>query len=81
MPIEAGAAQINDAFKEMVHGGIDVNGASGPLDWDVETGEADANIQIWCMRTGGDGKLGYFASGATFDAKQKMLIGKPTGCP
>ena len=28
---------------------INVNGASGPLDFDLETGEAPSDIQVWCM--------------------------------
>jgi ABC-type branched-subunit amino acid transport system substrate-binding protein len=80
--IEAGPGQINDAFKAMAVGGIDYNGASGPLDFNPDTGEAEANIQIWCPRAAGGGKdASFVASGALFDAKQGMLIGTPTACP
>lgn len=76
--IEAGYEQVNDAFREMAIGGIDYNGASGPLDFDKTTGEADANIQIWCIGTGSDGKLAYKPSGLTFVPKQTTLSGTGT---
>jgi branched-chain amino acid transport system substrate-binding protein len=79
--IEAGYQQVNDAFKEMSAGGtIDYNGASGPLDFDPNTGEADANIQIWCVGTATDGKLAFKPSGASFVPKQPSLSGAPTAC-
>lgn len=78
--IEAGYEQVNDAFKEMAIGGIDYNGASGPLDFDKATGEAEGNIQIWCVGAGSDGKLTYKASGAAFLPKQPTTLAGTPSC-
>jgi len=48
--IDVGADKINTAFMPLQTGSnIDFNGASGPLDFDVTTGEAPSEIQIWCI--------------------------------
>jgi ABC-type branched-subunit amino acid transport system substrate-binding protein len=47
--VAAGAQQINAAFQALSAGqSIDFSGASGPLDYDLTTGEAVSDIQIWC---------------------------------
>ncbi len=49
-PLTAGAANINTAFQKLANGEkIDFAGASGPLDYDLTTGEASSDIQIWCL--------------------------------
>ena len=36
-------------------GSIDVEGESGPLDFDAETGEAPGPIEVWRVNADGDG--------------------------
>ncbi len=54
---------ISQAFN-LVAGGNAINftGASGPLDFDVATGEAPSDIQIWCLKPSGAGgkNSGYY---------------------
>ena len=40
-------------------GCIDFEGASGPLDFNPDTGEALSDIAIWCMRPNSDGSFGF----------------------
>ncbi|MBL8719494.1 MAG: ABC transporter substrate-binding protein [Myxococcales bacterium] len=50
VPIKAGPEAIGTAMTALRTGGrIDYDGASGPLDFDLATGEAVADIQIWCV--------------------------------
>jgi branched-chain amino acid transport system substrate-binding protein len=41
------------------HGCIDFDGASGPLDFNPDTGEALSDIATWCMRPNSDGSFGF----------------------
>ena len=48
--VRPGATQINAAFSALASGqNIDYDGASGPLDFNLDVGEADSDIQIWCV--------------------------------
>jgi ABC-type branched-subunit amino acid transport system substrate-binding protein len=51
-------------------GTINFEGASGPLDFDLKTGEASSDIQIWCLPV----DFGV-ASGRYYDAKSKTMKG------
>jgi branched-chain amino acid transport system substrate-binding protein len=74
---DVGIAELNLSFTKLVAGaGIDFNGASGPLDFDLKKGEAPSDIQIWCVSK--DGATG-FANGTInskifYDAKAGKLI-------
>jgi branched-chain amino acid transport system substrate-binding protein len=48
-PIAVGESQINPAFSTLTTGHIDFDGASGPLDFNLTTGEAPSDIQVWCV--------------------------------
>ncbi|MBI2391732.1 MAG: ABC transporter substrate-binding protein [Deltaproteobacteria bacterium] len=80
VPINAGHNDINAGFSAMGKDGIDYNGASGPLDFDVTTGEAPADIQIWCVRSSGGKATAFVSSGLIFAAKSKALEGT-FSCP
>jgi branched-chain amino acid transport system substrate-binding protein len=57
MSVAVGASRINPAFTTLAAGqNIDFDGASGPLNFDLTTGEASSDIQFWCIPKGGDGK-------------------------
>jgi ABC-type branched-subunit amino acid transport system substrate-binding protein len=80
--IEVGSGAMNDAFIDLLAGkNIDFDGASGPLDFDVATGEAESDIQIWCVDVDGTGKANAFKnSGEFYNATTKKLQGT-IGCP
>lgn len=80
LPINADVNDINKGFGAMTGDGIDFNGASGPLDFDPVTGEAPADIQIWCLKAQ-TGKPFFFSpSGVVFGAKSNSLEGS-FSCP
>ncbi|MBX3264744.1 MAG: ABC transporter substrate-binding protein [Labilithrix sp.] len=74
--LAVGAQQINAAFQALAAGqSIDFAGASGPLDYDLTTGEAASDIQIWCVPLA-DGKAGAGrASSVFYDAAGAKLDG------
>jgi branched-chain amino acid transport system substrate-binding protein len=74
--IDVGTDSINPAFKVLEAGkNIDFNGSSGPLDFDVTTGDAPSDIQIWCMPADGSGKAtSAMNSGEYFDASKPNAI-------
>lgn len=56
-PIDAGPDGIAEALQLLRDGEtLDFTGASGPLDFDLGKGEASADIQIWCLPAGLDGR-------------------------
>ena len=56
-PTKVGAAQITKASTALQQGKqLDFDGASGPLDFDLTTGDALSDIQLWCVPLGPDGK-------------------------
>jgi len=79
--IDVSPATINDALSALTKGNIDYNGASGPLDFNVATGEAESDIQIWCIDIDTSGKaVGFKNSTAFYNASTKKLEGTVT-CP
>jgi branched-chain amino acid transport system substrate-binding protein len=79
--LDVGPANIAAAFQSLAQGGIDFNGASGPLDFDLLTGEAPSDIQIWCLPK--DAMTGAASSpvlsGFTYDARTGGLGGADSG--
>jgi branched-chain amino acid transport system substrate-binding protein len=75
--IEVGAGQIGAAFTILSgppKDHINYQGASGPLDFDITTGEAESDIQIWCVQADASGKASAFVnSGCYYDAATKTL--------
>jgi branched-chain amino acid transport system substrate-binding protein len=76
-PVNVGTDAINGAFASLSNGeSIDFNGASGPLDFDVATGEAPSDIQIWCLPAGpGGAAQSAVGSGLFLDAATGQLVG------
>ncbi len=77
---EPGATNINAAFAVLSSGkNIDYNGASGPLNFDIATGEAPSDIQVWCIPTEDNTTTGKAAaavnSGIFFDAAKDAISG------
>ena len=80
--IDVGPENINEALTILTTGGnIDFNGASGPLDFDVTTGEAEGDIQVWCLGADAKGNAASFLiSGLSYSASTKGLVGQLV-CP
>ena len=79
--VNVGKSGINGAFQRLSAGqSIDFQGASGPLDFDLTTGEAQSDIQIWCMSTDitGHAEAGI-SSGIYYSASSASLVGVDYG--
>jgi branched-chain amino acid transport system substrate-binding protein len=76
IPINVGQMDLSAGYKAMALDGIDFNGASGPLDFDVTKGEAPADIQVWCV----DNKGGFKYTGLFYDAAKSQIAGT-LSCP
>lgn len=65
--VDAGTADFGQANITLQTGGsINFIGASGPLDFDPVSGEAESDIQIWCLNPSNDGVFStLFYSAAT----------------
>ncbi len=75
-PTNVGGLQINGAFGLLTAGQpIDFNGASGPLDFDLATGEAPSDIQVWCLPRGDAGAGPGTSSGLFYNAATGLLEG------
>ncbi|MCU0682971.1 MAG: ABC transporter substrate-binding protein [Polyangiaceae bacterium] len=80
--INVGAGDAGRAFGALRAGqGIDFVGASGPLNFDLATGEALSDIQIWCVKMGEGASpkpepQGSFA-GPKLSADTNALVGEP----
>ena len=60
---------------------IDVEGASGPLDFDVEAGVAEASVQVWCVQRGDVGPPRFAFAGLEYMPPAAALTGMLTaGC-
>lgn len=77
--IDADPNKINDAFTALKGGGnINFNGASGPLDFDLTTGDAPADIDIWCVTRDSKNTPIFKSSGQYYDAAKGLLVGTPS---
>jgi branched-chain amino acid transport system substrate-binding protein len=79
--IAADASSLNTGFKELLVAGgkIDYDGVSGPLDFDPNTGEAPADIDVWCVVVDA-GKNIFKSSGQYFDSTKNAVVGSKTNC-
>jgi hypothetical protein len=60
---------------------VDVEGASGPLDVDVEAGVAEASVQVWCVQRGDVGPPRFVFAGLEYTPPATALTGALTaGC-
>ena len=75
-PIDVGGTTMNKGFQLLASPGMfDFEGASGPLDFDLSTGEARSNIDVWCIAKDGNGKPAFVPSKRLFDAKSNKMTG------
>lgn len=81
--VSVGVDGISSAYASLTRNkGIDLNGVSGPMDYNVDTGDAESDVQIWCAgvdEASGAAK-GYQNSGLYYSAKERALKGE-LDCP
>lgn len=77
-PVVPGTGTLGGAFSTLLAGGtLDYDGVSGPLDFDVDTGEAPADIDIWCIQPGGGA---FVSSNQYYGAESAAVVGSRTTC-
>lgn len=73
--VHVGPGSINFGFDSLDKSGrIDLEGASGKLDFDLETGEAESEILLWCVNTSGS-VPSVPDTGETYDPATGKLVG------
>ncbi len=81
--IDVGATGLSRGMEAMLKGEkIDFNGASGPLDFDVTTGEAPSDYGVWCVKVDPNDNKRVFeeATGQSYSATEGALTGTYS-CP
>ena len=76
-PINVGPTEIFDAINKLAGGGrVDLNGATGPLDFDPATGDAVVDLAVLCVDVDARGAAaGNRESGLIYDATSRTLRG------
>jgi branched-chain amino acid transport system substrate-binding protein len=78
--VEARFTELAGAFASLRSGAsINFSGASGTLDFDLATGEAVADIDVWCVSTASGGPA--FASSGVFYAGATKTVEGVFACP
>jgi branched-chain amino acid transport system substrate-binding protein len=73
---DVGPDNIGDVFSALADGGsVNLNGASGSLDFDTDSGDVSDDIDIWCLSTGAEGGATLTSSGEIYSATQNALAG------
>ena len=82
--VDVGTAALSRGFTSMINGEkVDFNGASGPLDFDLTTGEAPSDYSIWCVKRDPNTPTSHIyleVAGLSYSAKTKSLAGT-YACP
>jgi len=74
--ISPGSSNINAAFDRLLSGAsFDYDGASGPLDFDVATGEAPSDILLWCMQRDAGSPTEPRITSVYYSAADHQLVG------
>jgi ABC-type branched-subunit amino acid transport system substrate-binding protein len=60
---------------------FDLNGVSGPLDFDLTTGDVETDVEVWCLSRDGAGGVALHDSGERYSAAAKAMVGRFTPCP
>jgi ABC-type branched-subunit amino acid transport system substrate-binding protein len=75
VPIAVGTSKMNAAMKALTAGGrIDMSGASGPLDFDLKTGDVLSSILVWCAQVAEDRKVSFVPTREAYDPIQEDLV-------
>jgi len=76
-----GAGNIKSVFQVLESGNaIAINGASGPLHFDLALHEAKSDITVWCISLDGSGNPYFAASGRYYDSPSATMKGT-FSCP
>lgn len=68
---QIGMDKLQDALNSVAGGKmLDVDGASGPLDFDNAAHEAPSDIQVWCVSNGD-----FYSTGRYYNAATKVMSG------
>jgi len=79
--LAVGASNIKTALQVLESGNaIDIDGASGPLDFDLNQHEAKSDITVWCISKDGTGNPVFASSGRYYDAPSQSMKGT-FSCP
>ena len=82
--LDVGSAALPKGMSAMLQGTkVDFNGASGPLDFDLTTGEALSDYSVWCVKDDPNNAGKYLfeeVAGEHYDSKTSTLIGT-YACP
>jgi len=74
--IDVGVGQMQTAVNTLMGGSaIDINGSSGPLDFDVNAHEAPSDIDVWCVVIDGQGNPSFQDSQRSYDSKTGQMVG------
>jgi ABC-type branched-subunit amino acid transport system substrate-binding protein len=74
--VNVGPSGINAALQALAHGGkIDLNGASGPLDFESATGDVAGDIDVFCVSLDRAKKPAFASSGQYFSATSERMVG------
>ena len=79
----SGPAGIMTAFNLLKQGKtLDVNGASGPLNFNLNNGDAPSNIDIWCIGVDSmTGNAKFSDSSRFYNAGTSGMVGLYAQCP
>jgi ABC-type branched-subunit amino acid transport system substrate-binding protein len=77
--VDVGPSVIQNTLNALGGGGtIDFNGASGPLDFDNETGEAPNDIDVWCVGLNNQNDTVFVGAGIVYEAELGAVAGTDT---
>jgi branched-chain amino acid transport system substrate-binding protein len=80
-PIDVGPNKINAAIGQLSGASnIELTGASGALDFDLQTGDAPSEIDVWCVTRNEDLAPIFTSSGRYWDPVTQKLVGT-ISCP
>jgi hypothetical protein len=80
--VHVGPSAINATLRKLQGGGrIDLTGASGSLDVDLDTGDALSDILLWCPQFSKDQRLILGNNGELYDVARHQVTGDPTVGP
>jgi hypothetical protein len=72
--LDVGPTQIDAAFTAIAEGkGVDLQGISGALDYDLQTGTVVSQIQVYCILK--QGTLSFEPSGLHYDPVSTQVVG------
>jgi branched-chain amino acid transport system substrate-binding protein len=79
--IDVGTGNMQNAIT-ILEGGtaIDIDGASGPLDFDLTQHEAPSDIDVWCVALDGSNNPQFADSTRSYDSKSGQMVGT-YACP